>query len=139
MREIKFRAWDSKDKVMLYPKDLALLPTNIVISPQGEGFLQIDCRCLAEGIIPHYEPLQYLEFKDTKGKEIYDGDIIKYFLPPIDAHGHSDEDNSIEYIEKIGFVDGVPCVNANIPLYVVMDMYPEVVGNIYENPDLIKE
>ena len=54
MREIKFRAWDNRNKIMD-------IPDHIANGIDGEK----------------YQIMQYTGLKDNNGKEIYEGDIVK--------------------------------------------------------------
>ena len=62
MREIKFRAWHEKFKIMLNPEDIS-------VSRKYRKWL---------GIFDMQNIMQYTGLKDVNGKEIYDGDIAKY-------------------------------------------------------------
>jgi hypothetical protein len=71
MREIKFRAWDTLDKEMIYPDESEL----IVLSKNG-NYLTYNTRFDSDcwfGI----ELMQYTGLKDKNGKEIYEGDIVE--------------------------------------------------------------
>ena len=66
VREIKFRAWDKENKVMIYPKGI-LFDGRVV---------NFNCGILEP--FEEYELMQFTGLYDKNGKEIYEGDIIKY-------------------------------------------------------------
>ncbi len=116
-REIKFRAWDKEEKIMCYQE-------------KGVGsFFEIGGSYLEELFYnDDVVVMQYTGLKDRNGKEIYEGDIVRQTLP---ATG------TISTAEII-YSRGRFCLdNGTIP----DDLIPEaceVIGNIYENPELIK-
>lgn len=78
-----------------------------------------------------YDNLKYMwstGIKDKDGKEIYEGDIIK---------------NTQGYLEKVIFNNGsfqaasINFPNANLYLLSSYNDYVEVIGNIYENIELL--
>ena len=119
MREIKFRAWNVATKKMIDLKKITPLALNM----DTDGLF-----------IPFSDGLPLMQFtglKDKNGKEIYEGDIVritgkvmnrceefevKWFEPAFGKVGHG----------KIIY-----------PLYQSDEQ--EVIGNIYENPELLKE
>jgi uncharacterized phage protein (TIGR01671 family) len=132
MREIKFRAWDKKDKRMIVDKQgfIPLIVTNksvFKLDPTSEKdrWIEIDKN--------RFELMQYTGLKDKNGKEIYEGDIIK-------SNSHKPTTFKIEFIEG-GF-----CATQNDKDYPldINHFYPsvgcmiEVIGNIYENPELLE-
>jgi uncharacterized phage protein (TIGR01671 family) len=124
MREIKFRAWDKKAKIMLYNPAVKYY----------DGSYEI-----------HDFPLmQYTGLKDKNGKEIYEGDIIK-IQGKIDPSHYEKE----FLTEQVEWVDGMGCWNITTHmLYNALGQTLEnkyamrseltVIGNIYENPELLK-
>ena len=117
MREIKFRAWwkDAElmaDVVALRDGEVTF---HVPLMPNSLG-QEYEVQSLDEG---QYELMQYTGLKDKNGKEIYEGDIIKYAW-----RGSSDEVK----IDPYWFHDWVEY--GSEPL--------EVIGNIYENPELLK-
>lgn len=81
--------------------------------------------------------MQYTGVKDKNGKEIYEGDIIKYKFP---------YDTRLKHISPVKFLEteasfGIKDRYENeIPLYTISaNNYFEVIGNIYENKNLLEE
>ena len=123
-REIKFRAWDEKRQLMIgsdYPDNWA--------DEKDEWWADNDAICLTaiESAVknPNLEVMQYTGLKDKNGKEIYESDYVKW----------SGKIYEIKWYEKIaGFImenNGIERLD--------IEFNSEVIGNIYENPNLTKE
>jgi uncharacterized phage protein (TIGR01671 family) len=137
MRELKFRAWNKKEKQMYFNSRLDLFFRHMIY------------------IGKEFEIMQYTGLHDNKrtteypeGQEIYEGDIIRYT-------------NEIEEIfhEEIGIVvfeqaecnfciqrtvvnlENYPVPKTTHTIYLIDNVQYhaayEVIGNIYENPELL--
>jgi len=122
MREIKFRVWDLESKKMITPG----VDSVIIITINGI-FIDSD----------KYSVMQYTGLKDKDGKEIYEGDILtgNYRV----GFGYY-EDVGDDYYDGIGFYttpveEKYNWQQESITLTDVKQS--EVIGNIYENPELL--
>lgn len=125
-REIKFRIWDDFKKEWLGSSDKDSLTfygfhlVGEVMTVQCPPQWALDSCCIVE---------QYTGLKDKNGKEIYEGDIVQIY-----KGGTTYE---VAWMEKDG---GWFCFSNSDdhyePLYHA-DF--EAIGNIHENPELLKE
>lgn len=129
MREIKFRVVDVLSKKIIgYEKlEFGGWWISIDLNPDG-GERWIN------GVFPQdssLKRLQYTELKDNNGKEIYERDIFKY-SPPYTGLGEP-----TVYVEEVVFCDGCfDVVDFNLCAF---NEHGVVIGNIYENPELIEK
>lgn len=109
MREIKFRAWDEGLKQMIY-------------FTMKEANDTVDC-------IIYEDIMQYTGLKDKDGKEIYEDDIIENIA--------SFSYEKIKIKERVFWIDDLtgfdPFSTHDIDMGIV-----KVVGNVWENPGLLK-
>lgn len=110
MRELKFRAWNKANNEMI---DTFALLNNDIIAPlifRKPGY-KMDLVWM-----------QYIGIKDSKGKDIYEGDIVAWMSDP--RSGVFDCKMVVEIrVEQLGVLQSVPAINNT----------SEVIGNIYEN------
>lgn len=120
MREIKFRAWDKKDKRMISNP----LATDINSASNYIGLNDLLIKYETSG----YILMQYTGLKDKNGKEIYEGDVVK-------SRGYNDIDEEERvFIDTVEFNGG-----AFSPICFEKCENFEVIGNIYENPELLNK
>ena len=125
----KFRAWTEEGKVMYYDaypfKDDTLL-----LSYDGIAFDEVPA---SDFIL-----MQSTGLKDKNGKEIYEGDIVKY------EAGCNTVTEEVVYDKNFagfGVRDAdIDIIFTFLQLADVVDLISlEVVGNIYQNPELLGE
>lgn len=129
-REIKFRAWyggagygDIKPH-MLYderPGD------SLVWVNQGQDIKAV---------------MQYTGLKDKNGKEIYEGDVVRFISIPMFDEDEKTCEETVAFDEGCFWTKGVERgKETKTPLYVMLDdsifKDIEVIGNIYEHPHLL--
>lgn len=135
MRQIKFRAWDSEEKKMNTTGIIGIGSSAEIINIDFTGQIHLSNLYGLDFATknPAYDereqrftPMQYTGLKDDNKVEIYEGDIIMF----IDGQRASVEWN--DDICQFQFSDGSPINNGER-----YSEYKIVIGNIYENPDLL--
>ena len=127
MREIKFRAWLKEDKKMENVKTMDFTDKTIRCLKKNEF---INAYLLRRVSFDDVELMQYTGVKDKNGKEIYEGDIV--------VLNNSENDNMciVRYEHSSYRLEGW---SLREDLSNVEDRFLEVVGNIYENKNLLEE
>ncbi|PGM07218.1 hypothetical protein CN938_22150 [Bacillus thuringiensis] len=116
MKEIKFRAWDG-DRMQ-----------KVLTLGLYEGF--VDTNKLHSDI-EDFKLMQYTGLKDKNGKEIYEGDIVKVSDHPFNSSIKVDGHYEVGYdSETMDLCCGGWYLHR-------MRHWAEVVGNIYETPELL--
>ena len=124
MREIKFRAWDLKTKKMHTAENINFCGRKTV-TVQYNPVKKI---CLDSAIL-----MQYTGVKDKNGVEIYEGDIIRGHT------GRYQVDCVVRWsMGNCGFI-AEPTIMERTYLCLNPGSTKsyEVIGNIYENPELV--
>ena len=122
MRDIKFRVWDNERNAMFNSKsvDIDFFEGKIEITSDTIRYDEV-----YTDEIKDFELMQYVGCKDKNNKEIYEGDIVK----------------TKEHIGQIIYSKGMFFIDVKgdfyLPIYNVSE-FMEVIGNIYENPELLE-
>lgn len=94
-----------------------------------------------------YEVMQFTGMRDADGKEIFEGDILRFkttekkTMRPI-SHVFWDNDRSkwmLKVTPELPDGDNVSGISNRRLAATTSDCWFKVVGNIYENPELIQE
>lgn len=153
MRDIKFRAWDSHDKIMMWcpsgpigeyiftrsagSNAIETIPFKVIYYqltwPQpkaGLGTYKTD----------RYMLMQHTGLKDKNDVEIYEGDIVRDITDHDNGFKSTYLNNvyAVEWDSEYGhwqLKDGFEALGSAIN---DQDQSIEVIGNVYENPELLK-
>lgn len=123
-REIKFRAWLKDSKLMVDVDEIDIGIKFIYYyyhSDDLEGELKS---------FKNIELIQYTGLKDKNNKEIYEGDIVIL---------HNDKYKVIFNSKEARFVLRDDEFESEIPFTNNNNERMEIIGNIYENPELLGE
>lgn len=130
-REIKFRAWDSVNEKWLWP-----YPDGFSVIGEVTVFDLLKQQTPEPDIYGGIEICQFTGLHDKNGQEIYEGDIIQM----------KDEFNT-KYNRLVVYVNQSGRYHLEKTLYenireAITDIAgrnrAEIIGNIYENPELLK-
>jgi hypothetical protein len=119
MREIKFRAWKMLERVIMQPREIGLIDFfggRMWVDKTLYFFDEDRYGDKVDSVL-----MQFTGLHDSYGVEIYEGDIILYF-------NGDDFRDVIEIVEFDDLTDVPDWLNWSVKT---------VIGNIYENPELV--
>lgn len=139
MREIKFRAWIKKESRMAEVQNLGQNGKSIVVDDSD-----MDGTYNRHFGSNKYELMQYTGLKDENEKEIYEGDIVS--IPSAQVRDFTDDTPTQRIIkwndEDCQFtfykLDGKKQTSGWCFRQQILNQ-SEIIGNIYENPELLKQ
>lgn len=115
MRDIKFRMYVKATKKMFEVGKLDLQHNKVYAKNHSQSYFKTD----------DVELMQYTGIKDKNGKEVYEGDIVQQFD-----------------IKESGIIKYKYCQFGICCLEMFWNIHPakmEIIGNIYDNPELMEE
>jgi len=131
-RIYKFRAWDDLNKIM---RENVFIRGDVIFAPHGGGENEII------GVEPMVKLMQFTGLKDKHGKKIYFGDILQTSNdnPEFDIWTSKDYGYAICYEDPdelgVRFKNWYPTTEEES---VYNFQFVEIIGNIYQNPELLK-
>lgn len=138
----KFRAWDKENDRMIYPSTEGVC---FELDDDGINILDVSEDYPEDHVFPAIDSvlMQSTGLKDMNGVEVFQGDIVKV----------TDEDEEYSYISVVKNYaeEGYPAFDIEYPsdweyesnaLSTIMSggyETIEIIGNIYENPELLEQ
>ena len=122
MREIKFKLWHKGFKKFFTTN----YSDQISMMPDGNIFWMGECET------DNFTLLQYTGLKDKNGKEIYEGDLLKH---PVGVVAEIKYENDVASFVAVYTANDDMEMN-HLDREIIKKC--EVVGNIFENPELLE-
>jgi uncharacterized phage protein (TIGR01671 family) len=131
-RELKFRVWSKENKKYIPPSHIAINGNGILLITYSGMYLDFENEHYAH-LSQKYVAQQFTGLLDKNGKDIYEGDILKY---------------NTNYNESLGgqVCNGVSVVSFENGSFMIDEDFADkdwavehiVIGNIFKNPELLK-
>ena len=128
MKNLKLRAWLKEDKEMISVEGMAF-DTKYV-----RGFYKLDSRWFK---LEQVELMQSTGLLDKNGKEIFEGDIIRYNIDVVDIKRHPTLGFYTVLDGREGFFGDGMSIDDFEEDAKEFSKTAEIIGNIYENPELL--
>ena len=140
MREVKFRAWDKKDKVVRDVVGMSFYHESVSVDIEYGKYLQDDAK--------RFELLQYTGLLDKNGTEIYEGDLVdfnglyeirfgKHGVPSLEDEQYVDMAHGFFFKAQHDMKDIEP-FGMDMPLNEMYAKTCEVIGNVHQHGHLLE-
>ena len=132
MRDIKFRAWDKITKKMCVVWDIGFKGWDSPDETINYVNIEIENEGTVKRLPNEVEVSEFTGLNDKNGNDIYEGDIVncQYMLGKVKT-------------KEVIFFKGAFCAthikNPAIGVLLGSHQEIEIIGNIHENPELLKE
>ena len=118
MRQLKFRAWDKKNK-RFGLQGFSILGECTVFDLVEQYRL--------ENLLEDLDITQYTGMNDRNGQEIYEGDVVRFVT------------NTEEHIAKVFYSELEGVMYPTHEGRCVLEDNAVVIGNIFENPEILQK
>lgn len=123
-REIKFRAWDKENKAFMPSEGYAICDGDVMGLRYGNEMEDV--------LTDQIELMQYTGLKDNNGREVYEGDVLDIGLQ------NQDGKPVVAPVSYEKYIAGYVLDNGGNGIWQRLDEDCEVIGNVYENPELLE-
>jgi uncharacterized phage protein (TIGR01671 family) len=138
MREIKFRAWEEKNKEMHYNFEW------VSSGEEGDDWIVFKSNRQKLSSKPHpfenpwfkkqFHIMQFIDLEDENEKEIYEGDIISFFDDILENREDKRKKGLVEFDDGYFFTKELFVLDNK---ELISNLYEvKVIGNIFENSEL---
>lgn len=131
MREIKFRVWDKLTQKYWNIENWHFEDEYLDLIEFGVSIADPDIERIWRKL-NEVELMQYTGLKDNNGREVYEGDVLDIGLQ------NQDGKPVVAPVSYEKYIAGYVLDNGGNGIWQRLDKDCEVIGNIYENPELLE-
>lgn len=124
----KYRAWNKIQKKMVQIYGMSFDKNGILKGIKDEYTEEGEIHLIYD--VNNYELMQATGLKDDDGRDLYEGDI---FVSRFSNFVY------IVYLDKERASFWIKSETGDHPLFALTPFHPRIIGNIYENKDLLEE